>query len=98
MDFSLQNDTMALEKNRHSTTPLQKAVPWYYWLGAHALIHGGMVYYITGYQVLGIAETVIHAFIDFGKCEKWFSIHVDQVLHILCKVVWYVLVLYVLAS
>jgi len=91
MDFSLQNDTMALEKNRHRDSPMQKSVPWYYWLTAHALIHGGTVGYITGSIHLGIAETIIHWIIDFGKCEKWYNIHVDQFLHIACKVVWYLI-------
>lgn len=83
---------MATEKCRHSTSALQQAVPWYYWLTAHAIIHGGAVLLITGSLTLGLLETLIHWFIDFGKCEKWFGIHVDQGLHVACKVLWCVLI------
>lgn len=91
-DYPLQAGPMAVEKDRHSTSALQKAVPWYYWLTAHALIHGGAVFLITQSLFLGIAETVIHWFIDFAKCEKWINIHVDQGLHVLCKVAWWLLI------
>lgn len=87
-DYPLQGDTTAREKNRHSDTPLQGFVPWPYWLTAHALMHGGAVALVTGSVVLGMAETACHWVIDFGKCEKWYSIHADQALHLACKVVW----------
>jgi hypothetical protein len=88
VDFPLQGDATAVNKNRHAKTELQKHVPFYYWLCSHAIIHGAAVGLITGSIGLGIAEAVAHWLIDFGKCEKWFNIHVDQFLHILCKVIW----------
>jgi hypothetical protein len=100
MDYPLQGDAMSREKCRRSDTPLQKAVPWYYWLTFHALLHGlavaVVVQFVAGFDqrtavAYGIAETVIHWFIDFGKCERLYSIHMDQFLHITCKVVWWVL-------
>lgn len=93
-DYPLQGDTTAREKNRHAKTPLQTHVPWYYWLTAHALMHGGAVALVTGSALLGVAETAAHWLIDFGKCERWFSIHVDQALHIACKMAWLMLVRY----
>lgn len=93
-DYPLQNGPMATEKCRRSTSDLQKSVPWYYWLSAHALIHGGAVFWITGSLALGLLETIVHWVIDFGKCEGWFGIHVDQALHVGCKVVWCVLIMY----
>jgi Protein of unknown function (DUF3307) len=93
-DYPLQAGPMATEKCRRSASPLQRTVPWYYWLSAHAVIHGGAVYLITGSLFLGLAETVIHWLIDFGKCEDWFGIHVDQALHVGCKVLWCVLMAY----
>jgi hypothetical protein len=100
MDFGLQSESMALEKSRHSKTQLQKEVPWYYWLTAHSLLHGGAVAVITqslGLGItqslgLGIAETVCHWVIDFAKCEKRTNIHVDQALHVACKLIWYALI------
>ena len=75
-------------------------VPWYYWLTAHALLHGAAVGVIlrwmnfdwTVVAAVATAETVIHWFIDYGKCEKWYSLHVDQALHIVCKIAWWALV------
>ena len=87
-DYQFQSDTVAREKNRHSDTPLQKAVPWYYWLTSHAATHGVAVGLITGSAWLGMAETLAHWCIDWAKCEKWTGIHVDQALHVACKVAW----------
>lgn len=98
MDFALQPDAMAREKCRHSTSPLQSAVPWYYWLTAHALGHGGAVYLVTNSLSLGILETVVHWLIDFAKCEGWTNVHVDQLLHVACKAVWWALVWYGIAA
>jgi hypothetical protein len=91
-DFALQSDAMAKGKNRHhKTTPPPGAVyqaTWFYWLPAHALIHGGVVYIITGSIWLGVAETMVHGLVDFAKCENWTGIHRDQTAHILSKVAW----------
>lgn len=95
-DFALQTDWIAKTKNRHAGAP-QSYNPklhgpiqtiWPYVLSAHALIHGGMVFLVTGSVVLGFAETIAHWAIDFGKCEKWYGIHTDQALHIFCKIIW----------
>jgi hypothetical protein len=93
-DFALQSDTMGREKKRSSTTALQAAVPWYYWLTAHALIHGLGVMVVTQSLVLSLAESVGHFLIDFGKCEGKYGIAVDQALHVGCKVAWWLLIVY----
>lgn len=94
-DYALQSDFMARNKNRNMIPvgydpalhgPMQKI--WPYVLTSHALIHGSFVFMATGRYELGIAETVSHCVIDFGKCEKWYGIHTDQIAHILCKVLW----------
>jgi hypothetical protein len=85
-DFALQSETMALGKNRHLSS--KTGVPWPYWLGAHALIHGGVVAIILTSPILGIFETVAHWIIDFGKCDGCYSIHIDQALHAACKLLW----------
>lgn len=87
-DYALQSEAVAINKNPLSNTPLQKHVPWYYWLAAHALQHGVAVAIITQSVWLGIAETVAHFVIDYGKCLGKYNIHVDQALHMVCKVVW----------
>lgn len=95
-DFALQSDWIAKNKNRHAPIPagynLSLHGPiqlvWPYVLSAHALIHGAFAYAATGMLWIGVAETVAHWLIDFGKCEKWYGIHTDQFLHIGCKVAW----------
>jgi hypothetical protein len=75
-------------------------VQWYYWLTSHALLHGtavGVIFRWMGFDwnvvaALAFAETVIHWFIDLGKCEKLYSLHIDQALHIICKIAWWTLV------
>lgn len=96
-DFTFQNDTMAVNKNRH-LNDISKGVPWYYWMTAHSLIHGGMVTILTANPFLGILESFLHWGIDFAKCEKWTNIHIDQALHALCKIayvawLWWVVVM-----
>lgn len=91
LDFPFQGDTTAREKSRYSRSDLQKQVPWYYWLSAHAVCHGAAVTFVTGSLGLGLAEVVAHWIIDFAKCEGLFNIHVDQALHLACKVLWVVL-------
>lgn len=100
-DFPLQNGPMATCKCRCAKDPIQASVPWYYWLGAHSLIHGGMVSVIVnwcGFSMnaavfMGISETIVHFLIDFCKCEKLYGIFVDQFLHVVCKFVWAILLI-----
>jgi hypothetical protein len=87
-DYSLQGDTMSINKNPNAKTELQKHVPWYFWLGSHAFIHGGAVALITNNPFLGLLEIVCHFLIDFLKCNKKINIYVDQLLHIACKFAW----------
>lgn len=93
-DFALQNEWIATNKNRHFRLSLSSEmqqstqVIWPYLMSAHALIHGMIVYMITQRLSLGIAETVVHWITDFAKCEKWFGFHTDQLIHVLCKLLW----------
>jgi hypothetical protein len=85
MDWWAQSDALAMLKNRHH---VRGAEFWVHALTAHAIMHGGAVAFVTGRVDLGIAETVAHWLTDFGKCEGWFGLDVDQGLHILAKLVW----------
>jgi hypothetical protein len=92
-DYPLQNDAMAKGKNRHNPPyglpPGQKPCQvWFHYLIAHALIHAGVVWIITGSVGFALAELVLHWMIDFAKCENWTNPHQDQLLHIGCKVVY----------
>ena len=91
-DFSLQSDVMAKGKNRHNITVApkgQKYVPcWHYWMSAHALIHGGAVWLVTGSMTLGIIEVIAHWIIDFIKCEGITNPHQDQVMHIGLRIIY----------
>lgn len=88
-DFVLQSETMGSGKNRYNLIHKEKGInfpAWYYWLSAHALVHGGAVYIITGNVVLGMLETLLHGLIDYSKCEGKLNFHQDQALHIICKI------------
>lgn len=87
-DFALQNNATAINKNRNAKTALQQSVPWFWWMLSHSFIHGGLVFLITHNIFAAIAEIVFHFVIDFFKCEKKYNIHIDQFLHILCKIAW----------
>jgi hypothetical protein len=88
-DFGLQTENMVKFKN-----PLAKPkdkhpyVPWYYWMTAHGGIHAFFVYLFTQNIYLAIAEWCFHWVIDTGKMMKFYKIHTDQALHLLCKLLW----------
>ena len=88
-------------KNRKANLPLQQAVPWYYWMTAHALVHGLTVAVIvgwwTGNKELGAISSESSSSsstgcIDTLKCEGVTSIHTDQAMHIICKMAWAVMI------
>ncbi|MEB3266088.1 MAG: DUF3307 domain-containing protein [Cyanobacteriota bacterium] len=83
-DFSLQGDRMARQKCPGAST----AVPWFWWLLAHAACHGLAVSLLSGSALLGLAETASHAAIDHLKCRSQISFSLDQGLHLACKAAW----------
>ncbi|MEY4641923.1 MAG: hypothetical protein RLZZ227_1917 [Pseudomonadota bacterium] len=96
-DFVLQPNPMSSGKNRHNRLQDQYGdgfPPWYYWLSAHALTHAGIVYIVTGSALCALLECISHWLIDFGKCEKNYSLHVDQCLHLLVKAALCILLVY----
>ncbi len=96
VDFTLQTDTMAREKSYKSTSDLQKMVPWYWWLVAHASEHGLAAGLIVGVMrqslvhglATGLSETAAHFYIDWVKCSGRIDINQDQLAHAVCKVWW----------
>ena len=84
-DYPLQGDFLARAKNRAHPIP---GAPWIQALGAHAGIHAGFVFVLTGNLWLGLAEWVAHAAIDDAKCRGKIGFHLDQGLHLACKLLW----------
>ncbi len=99
-DFALQSEWVATNKNRHARDKLnaeqkkQFEVIWPWLMGAHSLHHGLAVFLFTQNLTLGLLETASHFVIDFLKCEKVFGFHLDQILHLLCKIIWVALLYY----
>ncbi len=98
-DTALQPDVMAKGKRRQeidlSRVPKgQKPVNLrFFWMTHHAMIHGLIVCLITQNIYLGMAETILHWGIDYGKCENLYSPYGDQALHILTKVFYIIILL-----
>lgn len=96
-DFPLQGEFLSRGKNRHMPPPPLAdgdASPkhlWVYLMSAHALVHAGFVWIITGSALLGFAEFVIHFLIDTLKCERLTGFETDQWLHIATKGVYVVI-------
>lgn len=91
-DFALQNQFIAEAKNH--TKPIPN-FSWYHALAAHSIIHGGLIGILTGSIVLAVLETVVHAAIDYLKSDGRFGVDVDQALHIMCKVLWCVVLIWI---
>lgn len=90
-DFWAQSEAMRQAKGWTAQIKSGDVLVWPYALTAHALMHGGAVWLLTGNVWLGFAEVVCHWCIDYGKCSHWYNVHVDQSAHIACKMVWAVL-------
>ena len=59
---------------------------WFYWMSAHAMIHGGLIIMVfPEFWFLGLIEMVTHFFTDVGKCEQRYNVHTDQLFHLLFK-------------
>jgi hypothetical protein len=54
----------------------------------HAAMQALGVFAVTGSLGCALAEAALHWAIDAAKCERWFSIHVDQALHVACKLAY----------
>ncbi len=90
-DYPLQGEFLATAKN-HRLPPEQTPRGfentrglWFHCLTAHALIHAGFVWAISGLFVLGLVEFVLHWVVDFSKSAGLTNFHVDQFLHIAAK-------------
>jgi hypothetical protein len=85
-DFPLQSEFMVRGKSRAlKQDPSLPPSLWLYCLVAHALIHGGLVWLLTGQVVLGVIEIVLHTLIDGLKIFHKLNFHSDQALHVMCK-------------
>lgn len=81
-DYPLQADFLAKAKNHKLPIP---GVPFYQAIIAHAAIHAGTVWVITGSGYLGICEFFLHSTIDYLKCDGKLTFNQDQIAHAICK-------------
>lgn len=88
-DFPLQGAYLSKQKIRKQAGSFAE---WLVALSAHCVIHAGAVWLVSGSLLLGAVELVLHSLIDTGKGEGKFGILTDQILHLLCKL-GYVVVL-----
>lgn len=103
-DFPWQGQFLSDAKNRFNPIP---GVPWFWCLGWHAAINGGMVWAVTGHAYFGLTEFVFHFLIDDTTCamrqrlavltpataQKSASrlFNLDQIAHVACKAAWILL-------
>lgn len=103
-DFPLQGPFLSEAKNRHLqiSQPVNTKSPkgmWAQAMSAHALIHCGAVWLVTGSVILGLMEFVFHWIIDHAKCENWIGFNTDQFLHYCSKLIYVAMIYYgVIAS
>lgn len=85
-DYPLQGEFLSKFKNPAAGPFMGEAI-WPWILGSHAAIHAGGVFIVTQSSAAMAFEFVAHCVIDIGKYRGWFGFHVDQTLHVLCKVI-----------
>lgn len=96
-DYPLQGDWLSKAKNQKLSL-VSGEVIWPSALASHALIHAGAVWLVTGSIFLAWCEFFAHGLIDYSKCAGRLNYNQDQALHVLCKVVWALLLFYGVAS
>ena len=96
-DYPLQGDFLSRNKNRHYKDEINNVKGlWIHCLTSHSILHAGSIWLITGSFIIGIMEFVLHWIIDFLKCEGITNFHTDQFLHVLCRIL-YVIILWKMA-
>lgn len=87
-DYPLQGDFIGKFKNQNVASPISGVTIWWHLLTAHALIHAGSVWLITGSAENATLEFMMHWMIDYLKSDGITNFHIDQLLHVLCKLLW----------
>ena|ERR1700692_1821146 len=93
-DYPLQGEFLAIQKNPWLPED-KRFAPWYQAMTAHCFIHAGFVFLITGNVWFFFVELIAHFITDVGKCSKAMSYNVDQIIHVLWKVAFAYMVVYV---
>lgn len=96
-DVILQSINVSKNKNPFVELPEGfNQTTWPYFLLAHAFTHSIAVLVITNSYTLAVAELGLHCFIDYNKCVgnfgKNYHMHIDQGLHLFCKLIYLVAV------
>ena len=92
-DYPLQGDFLSRNKNRHYKDENNNVKGlWIHCLTSHSILHAGSVWLITGSFTIGIMEFVLHWIIDFLKCEGITNFHTDQFLHVLCRILYVIII------
>jgi len=91
-DFVLQSGAMAVGKSPHHVGAPGEP-PWYYWLTSHALIHGRRGRHRDRIGGTWRGRVRPHWLIDIGKCEHYYGFNTDQSFHLVCKLIWIMIVL-----
>ena len=90
-DYALQSTEMVVLKNPTRPEAFdidgEKMGPWWWWMTAHALINGLVVYVITGAFWALCYEAFMHWLLDWSKCRGGLTTHADQLGHIIIKAI-----------
>lgn len=90
-DFPLQGQFLSDAKNHKKPIP---GISWPQCLTAHAFIQGMFVAFLTQSVILGLAEFVIHWIVDYARSDGKISFDMDQSIHLLCKLLWWILAVF----
>lgn len=94
-DYPLQGDYLARTKCRDQAGNRNE---WFIALSAHSLVQAGGVWMVSGSPILGLAEFCLHWLIDLGKGEGKFGYVADQMLHLVCKLGYVILLVFGILS
>ena len=92
-DYPLQGEWMSKAKNPNSKLVKDDEI-WPHVLIGHALIHATAVQLITGSWILFFLELCIHTVTDYAKCMGVIGYSTDQRIHILCKLFYFTLLVF----
>ena len=84
-DFPLQGEYLARQKSRKLA---DSRSDWITALTAHCVIHAGGVWLVSGSLALAAVELGLHGLIDLGNGEEKYGVAADQILHLVCKLAY----------
>lgn len=101
-DYGLQTEYVALNKGNNFWAMISHCSIHALFVCLGIILYGflisfnPMMFVVNLGITLGIYELICHYILDTLKCKKLINYNTDQICHLICKVIWFILILIIL--